>query len=294
MAAGAHNLIHRDLKPSNIMLTPESEVKVIDFGLAKAITDAGGEMDLTRGEFVGTPSFASPEQFGTGPVDARSDIYSLGATLWFALTGLAPHSGKTLEEIRERKTRDDLPVTHLIARKVPEPLIKVLRSTLAMDPGQRPASPRELMEALESCRRKLSRRVSVPYDKPALRTEAFSRALSDAKACAGDAESLQALFNSAAKKAAAVPRKPFKENWAYLQTMLRLIRAYYRGEYRHVSDDALVWIIAALKYLVDPFDLIPDKTPFLGFIDDASVVDVVKDKTRRTLDDFMKWETTVQ
>src|SRR6266699_15876 len=91
VAAAAHDLIHRDLKPSNIMLTPESEVKVIDFGLAKAITDAGGEMDLTRGEFVGTPSFASPEQFGSGTVDARSDIYSLGATLWFALTGLAPH-----------------------------------------------------------------------------------------------------------------------------------------------------------------------------------------------------------
>src|SRR4029078_9185203 len=100
-AAAAHGLCHRDLKPSNIMLTTESEVKVIDFGLAKAITDASGQMDLTHGEFVGTPTFASPEQFGRGPVDARSDIYSLGATLWFALTGLAPHFGKTLEEIRD-------------------------------------------------------------------------------------------------------------------------------------------------------------------------------------------------
>lgn len=165
MAAAAHGLIHRDLKPSNIMLTTESEVKVIDFGLAKAITDAGGEMDLTQGEFVGTPTFASPEQFGSGPVDARSDIYSLGATLWFALTGLAPHFGKTLEEIRDRKTRDDLPVAQLDARKVPEPLIRLLRSTLAIDPGERPASARELMEALESCRRKLTRRIGVPYHK---------------------------------------------------------------------------------------------------------------------------------
>src|SRR5437899_4591150 len=74
MAAAAHDLIHRDLKPSNIMLTSESEVKIIDFGLAKAITDAGGEMDLTHGEFVGTPTFASPEQFEGGSVDARSDI----------------------------------------------------------------------------------------------------------------------------------------------------------------------------------------------------------------------------
>jgi len=293
-AAAAHDLVHRDLKPSNIMLTPESEVKVIDFGLAKAVTNAGGEMDLTRGEFVGTPSFASPEQFGSGPVDARSDIYSLGATLWFALTGLAPHFGKTLEEMRDCKTHGDLPVAQLAARKVPEPLIKLLLSTLAIDPAERPASARELMEVLGSCRRKLTRRVGVPYQKPALRNEAFARALSDARACVSDPDSLQTLFHKAARKAAAVSRKPFKENWAYLQTMLRLIRAYRRGEYRQVPDDALLWIIAALKYLVDPLDLIPDKTPFLGLVDDANVVELVKDKTRRTLDDFMRWETTAR
>jgi serine/threonine protein kinase len=269
-------------------------VKVIDFGLAKAVTNAGGEMDLTRGEFVGTPSFASPEQFGSGPVDARSDIYSLGATLWFALTGLAPHFGKTLEEMRDCKTHGDLPVAQLAARKVPEPLIKLLLSTLAIDPAERPASARELMEVLGSCRRKLTRRVGVPYQKPALRNEAFARALSDARACVSDPDSLQTLFHKAARKAAAVSRKPFKENWAYLQTMLRLIRAYRRGEYRQVPDDALLWIIAALKYLVDPLDLIPDKTPFLGLVDDANVVELVKDKTRRTLDDFMRWETTAR
>jgi uncharacterized membrane protein YkvA (DUF1232 family)/predicted Ser/Thr protein kinase len=294
MAAAAHDLIHRDLKPGNIMLTTESEVKVIDFGLAKAITDAGGQMDLTHGEFVGTPSFASPEQFGSGPVDARADIYSLGATLWFALTGLAPHSGSTIEEIRDRQTHDDLPIAQLVARKVPRPLVKLLRSTLAIDPSKRPASAQELMEALESCRRKLAHRIGVPYQKPAVRSEAFARALTDAKECANNPESLQALFDSAARKAAAVSSKLFKENWAYLQTMLRLIRAYHRGEYHQVSDEALLWIIAALKYLVDPFDLIPDKTPFLGFVDDANVIEFVTDKTRRTLEDFMMWETAVR
>src|SRR5437867_1152606 len=153
-AAAAQGLIHRDLKPANVMLTSgnsdtaELEVKVIDFGLAKAIADAGGEMDLTHGEFVGTPNFASPEQFGSGPVDARSDIYSLGATLWFALSGLAPHPGSTIEEIRDRQTRDDLPVEQLAARKVPAPVIKLLRRLLAVDPAQRPASARELMEKL--------------------------------------------------------------------------------------------------------------------------------------------------
>jgi len=122
-------------------------------------------------------------------------------------------------------------------------------------------------------------------------SEAFARALTDAKSCIDERERLQILFNEAARKAAAVPKDSFKEYWPYLQTMLRLIRAHHRGEYNQVTSDALLWIVAALNYLVDPFDLIPDKTPFLGFIDDAAVVEFVVDRTRQTLDDFMTWET---
>jgi uncharacterized membrane protein YkvA (DUF1232 family) len=131
-----------------------------------------------------------------------------------------------------------------------------------------------------------------PYQKPALRSEAFARALTDAKSCVNDPDRLRALFDEAAGKAASISKEPFRENWAYLQTMLRLVRAYHRGEYNQVSNDALPWFIAALNYLVDPFDLIPDKTPFLGFLDDATVVEFVTAKTRQALDDFMTWETT--
>ena len=134
----------------------------------------------------------------------------------------------------------------------------------------------------------------VPYRKPALRSDAFARALTDAKACLNDSETLLALFNDAAKKAAVVPREPFKQYWPYLQTMLRLIRAYHRGEYDKVSDNALLWIVAALNYLIDPFDLIPDATPVLGFIDDATVIEFVADKMRDTLDDFMIWEVVAR
>jgi uncharacterized membrane protein YkvA (DUF1232 family) len=132
---------------------------------------------------------------------------------------------------------------------------------------------------------------NVPYRKPALRSDAFARALMDAKACLDDSATLLALLKEAGKKAASVPREPFTEYWPYLQTMLRLVRAYHRGEYNEIPDNALLWIVAALSYLIDPFDLIPDATPVLGFVDDATVIEFVTDKSRQTLDDFMMWET---
>src|SRR6202795_1670092 len=95
VAAEAQELVHRDLQPANLMLCegPELSVKVIDFGLARAAVTARSEADLTHGGFVGTPAFASPEQFTGASVDARSDFYSLGITLWAMLTGQAPFRG---------------------------------------------------------------------------------------------------------------------------------------------------------------------------------------------------------
>jgi eukaryotic-like serine/threonine-protein kinase len=150
VAAAAHDLIHRDLKPGNIMLTAESEVKVIDFGLAKAITDAGGQMDLTHGEFVGTPNFASPEQFESRPVDVRSDIYSLGATLWFVLTGKTPFAGRNIEEIRCAQKSDPLPTKQLKAAHVPSRLRSLLKSMLALEPAARPGI-KDLAASLRRC-----------------------------------------------------------------------------------------------------------------------------------------------
>jgi len=154
MAAAAHGLIHRDLKPGNIMLTRgdtvELQVKVIDFGLAKAIADAGSELDLTHGEFVGTPNFASPEQFESKPVDVRSDIYSLGATLWFALTGKTPFTGNNIEEIRHAQESGALPIEQLKAARVPPRLRTLLKSMLALEPAARPAT-QDLATRLQRC-----------------------------------------------------------------------------------------------------------------------------------------------
>ena len=168
-AAAAHGVIHRDLKPGNIMLTrgdadtAEVEVKVIDFGLAKAIAEAGSEMDLTRGGFVGTPNFASPEQFESGPVDVRADIYSLGAALWFALTGKTPFAGCTIEEICSAQKSNALPVEQLEAARVPSRLQSLLKSMLAFEPAARPGV-QELAAALRN-------RLGVINSMPTQRTE---------------------------------------------------------------------------------------------------------------------------
>jgi serine/threonine protein kinase len=96
-AASRKNLIHRDLKPSNLMLVRHGEhevLKIIDFGLAKmAVQDGAAWSSMGTQGFIGSAHFASPEQIQNGIVDTRSDIYSLGATLWFMLLGTPPVPG---------------------------------------------------------------------------------------------------------------------------------------------------------------------------------------------------------
>jgi uncharacterized membrane protein YkvA (DUF1232 family) len=132
------------------------------------------------------------------------------------------------------------------------------------------------------------------YEKAAIRSDAFAKAILDAKSYREDPDSLRALFEEASAKAAAIPRTALNELGPYLQAMLRLSRAYAGGDYRNIARDALLTIIAAVSYLVDPFDLIPDEVPFLGFIDDATVIGFAVSRTRDALDEFMLWETRSQ
>ena len=97
-AVHKQKLVHRDIKPSNIMVSLEEggavTAKIIDLGLAKAVDEPGSQAAIsTPGAFAGTPEFASPEQFAGVGVDIRSDLYSLGVTLWEMVTGQAPFRG---------------------------------------------------------------------------------------------------------------------------------------------------------------------------------------------------------
>jgi len=157
-AAEACGVVHRDIKPSNIMLESDASetlhVKLIDYGVAKVMgAQPQPDVEQTQAGFIGTPAFASPEQFagaGQMPIDTRSDIYSLGATLWYLLTGRTPFLGTTIEEIRVRQT-GELPLEQIRSLHLPGQVVTLLKSMLAPDPKGRPQSARELLSVVHGC-----------------------------------------------------------------------------------------------------------------------------------------------
>src|SRR5882724_5038457 len=163
-AAEACGVVHRDIKPSNIMLESDPGgcapiVKVIDYGIAKVVASGTAEgADQTQTGFIGTPAFASPEQFvsvGQTPIDTRADIYSLGATFWYLLAGRVPFVGRTLRELHERQA-EPLPVEQLNGSHVPTRVLSLLKWMLAPDPKDRPQTARELLSAIHRCYTKFS------------------------------------------------------------------------------------------------------------------------------------------
>src|SRR5215471_17181676 len=157
-AAEACGVVHRDIKPSNIMLESDPSgsliVKVIDYGIAKILDpEAERGAEQTQTGFIGTPAFASPEQFAPSEqrkIDTRSDIYSLGATFWYLLSGRVPFVGRTLREV-SIKQAEELPLEQLKKTNVPARVIALLRSMLAVDPAKRPQTARELLSAIHRC-----------------------------------------------------------------------------------------------------------------------------------------------
>jgi len=162
-AAEKCGVVHRDIKPSNIMLESDPSgsliVKVIDYGIAKILDpEAERGAEQTQTGFIGTPAFASPEQFAPSEqmkIDTRSDIYSLGATFWYLLTGRVPFVGRTLREVAAKQA-EELPLEQLKNTHVPARVIALLQSMLAVDPAKRPQTARELLSAIHGCYTKFS------------------------------------------------------------------------------------------------------------------------------------------
>ena len=149
--AHAQRLLHRDLKPANVLLTPEGEPVLTDFGLAKAVDDAP-EQGLTRqGDVMGTPSYMPPEQAegAHDRIDQRADVYSLGATLYEALTGRPPFAGRTVIAIIHAVMLEEPARPRGLVPGIPADLETIVLTCLEKDPLRRYPSASALAEDLE-------------------------------------------------------------------------------------------------------------------------------------------------
>ena len=146
-----HNLLHRDIKPGNILFNSEGEPKLIDFGLAKKAEDSG-EYEAT---IWGTPYYVAPEKVQRRGEDFLSDMYSLGGTLYHALTGRVPFEAPTVEEVVAAHVHTPLTPPNQAAPDITQPTSEAIVCAMAKDPRERFQSYDELIMALTAARSQL-------------------------------------------------------------------------------------------------------------------------------------------
>jgi len=153
-AAHRHGIIHRDLKPGNIKITPEGTVKVLDFGLAKAIEEAATQSQQSTvtqpGRIIGTPAYMSPEQAIGDPLDYRTDIWSLGVVIYEMLTGELPFQGNTRQALTHCILHDEPKRLTRVRRDAPINLERLISKTLQKDRLSRHGSMKAVFEELEA------------------------------------------------------------------------------------------------------------------------------------------------
>jgi serine/threonine protein kinase len=163
-AAHKLGIVHRDIKPANILISKDGVVKVGDFGLAKD-QDANRSISET-GQILGTPYYMSPEQAQAEKVDARSDLYSLGATLYHMLSGRRPHEAPTPLAIVVKVIHETAPVLREADKSIPEAVSAAVARLLAKKPEERFGSAEELVRALDGLKGGAPSRVQAPASKP--------------------------------------------------------------------------------------------------------------------------------
>lgn len=168
--AHEQKMVHRDLKPGNLIVDWSTDgngvVKIMDMGLVRLSTDGEERTSVTKaGQVMGTPDYMSPEQgWDTATVDIRSDVYSLGCTLFRLLTGRVPFPGDNPLQVLMARCSKDAPSVKSLRADVPDPIDAIVRRMTLRDPAGRFQTPQELVDALE------------PFSKP-LTVEGLKRAL---------------------------------------------------------------------------------------------------------------------
>jgi serine/threonine-protein kinase len=185
-AAHELGIVHRDLKPDNILVAHSRSgrevVKVVDFGIAKAMQEGAGEALTRTGLVIGTPEFMSPEQLLGDPIDARSDLYALGCILHLMLTAAPAFDAPTREQMIKRRLSESPPHAQTLDPGIPDAIDQVITRLLARSPNDRFASAAEVREALSGTHtRRLSTdgrplpKLETPRSAPTVVVSAASR-----------------------------------------------------------------------------------------------------------------------
>jgi eukaryotic-like serine/threonine-protein kinase len=145
-------IVHRDIKPANVMLTPTGAVKVMDFGIARAVADSAATMTQTQA-VIGTAQYLSPEQARGETVDTRSDLYSTGCLLFELLTGRPPFVGDSPVSVAYQHVREAAPIPSSLASDVPDTLDRITLKALAKERDSRYSTAAEFRSELESALR---------------------------------------------------------------------------------------------------------------------------------------------
>jgi serine/threonine-protein kinase len=142
-----NGIVHRDVKPGNVMITPEGAVKVMDFGIARAVSDSAATMTSTAA-VIGTAQYLSPEQARGESVDARSDVYSVGCLLYELVTGAPPFTGDSPVSVAYQHVREDPRLPSSINPVIPPALDAILLKALSKNPANRYQSAADMRSDL--------------------------------------------------------------------------------------------------------------------------------------------------
>src|SRR5438132_10449996 len=183
--AHRHAILHRDLKPHNLLLSAEGHLKVSDFGLLKQAPQLTSD-SASRSMLVGTPHYMSPEQAMGEPLDERSDIFSLGTTFFYLLSGRLPFQGSTVAAVLVQIAQQDAPRVTEVASQVPAPLAVIIARMMARQREERYQDVGVILEDLASYERRGLLNASLSgtlaaaasyshFDRQAIETQPYQR-----------------------------------------------------------------------------------------------------------------------
>jgi serine/threonine-protein kinase len=162
-AAHQAGMVHRDVKPENVLMTDDGRVKVVDFGLARAIEATN---QTRTGVMIGTIGYMAPEQVTTGAADVRSDVYAAGIMLFELVTGQQPYDGATPMSVAYRHVHDTVPAPSSVVPDVPPLIDTLVAQATAREPDQRPADATAMLVAAVDAHRMLPRLTNPPGSHP--------------------------------------------------------------------------------------------------------------------------------